>query len=67
MDMYPNHQEVDNVISIEYIRATRTLAAVKLRAIARRERRLRRKAEQERKQHNQRVLQAAGLGPKRSN
>lgn len=66
MDTCLEQQEVDNVISIEYIRATRTLAAVRLRASARRALRLKRQAEQDRNAHNKRVLQSLGLGPKRS-
>lgn len=65
MDTFPNIDELpDNVISIEWVRATRTLAAVKVRAIARRAWRIKQRDAKLRAEANKRILRSMGLGPK---
>lgn len=64
MDTYLELDD-DNVISIEYVRATRTLEAVRMRRIERQQadkkRRDEAKQADERKQHNDAIIKQLGL------
>lgn len=67
MDTY--HDVPDNIISIEHVRATRTLEGSIMREMARRAERYRESQErletENRRKRNQAILNALGLGQKK--